>query len=274
MSVIKAACVQITSGPDIADNLKMLEGLIREATGAGAQFVATPENSCLIRHPMERMLDGALSQDEHPGIPLAADLAKELGIYLLIGSYAVQVDGGKLANRSFFFGPDGQLAATYDKIHLFDVQLPDGETHKESDVIQVGQQAVLTELGEAKLGLSICYDVRFAKLYRDLAKAGADILAVPSAFTVATGRAHWKSLLRARAIETGSFVVAPAQVGEHDSGRKTWGHSLIISPWGEVLAEAGDQPEIIRAELRLSHVRKAREAIPALTHDRDYDLGE
>ncbi len=270
MSVIKAACIQLNSGPDISENLERLGGFIRAAASGGAQFIATPENSDRVRFPPDS--EGALVEGEHPGIPFASDLARELGVHLLIGSYGIKLDNGKAANRSFLFSPEGVVAATYDKIHLFDVQLAGGETYKESDIIAPGDCAVVADMGAAKLGMSICYDLRFPHLYRDLAKAGADILAVPAAFTVPTGRAHWKSLLRARAIETGSFVVAPGQVGEHENGRRTWGHSLIISPWGEVLAEAGDAPEILYADLILSHVRKARGAIPALNHDRDYKL--
>ncbi|MEM7679546.1 MAG: carbon-nitrogen hydrolase family protein [Pseudomonadota bacterium] len=272
MNVIKAACIQMTSGPEIEANLEHLEQTVRQAAADGAQFVATPENSDAIRFPPSPE-HKALPADEHPGIPRASALAKELGIHLLIGSFRIGLENGKKANRSHFFGPDGALISTYDKIHLFDVHLPSGESHKESDIYQGGDKAVVVDLPGAKLGLSICYDVRFAYLYRDLAKAGAQIFAVPSAFTVPTGRAHWETLLRARAIETGSFVVAPAQVGDHEGGRRTYGHSMIISPWGEILAKAeSDASEIIHADIRLDHVRKARESIPALTHDREYEL--
>lgn len=271
MTILKAACIQTNSGPKVADNLSALEVLIRQAASEGATFIATPENSDRIRFPADPA--SASIESDHPGIPFAADLAKELGIHLLIGSYAIKLESGKTANRSYMFGPDGALLDTYDKIHLFDVQLPTGEVHKESDSIKAGARAVAVDMGEAKLGLSICYDVRFAYLYRDLAKAGANILAVPAAFTVPTGRKHWEVLLRARAIETGSFVIAPAQVGEHENGRRTWGHSMIISPWGEILAEgSGDAPGVIHADIHLDHVRKSRQAIPTLTHDRDYTL--
>ena len=271
MSIIKAACIQMNCGPEIAPNLEFLERAVREAAAAGATFIATPENSDLIRFPpsADNLFAG---EEDHAGVALASKLAAELGITLLIGSFAIGQEGGdKHANRSFLFGADGALIDTYDKIHLFDVELPSGETHRESDFIVAGDRAVLADIGAAKLGLSICYDVRFAYLYRDLAKAGAQILAVPAAFTVPTGRAHWESLLRARAIETGSFVIVPAQVGEHEGGRRTWGHSLIISPWGEILAQgSGEDTDIIYADLHLSHVEKSRGTIPALRHDRNY----
>ena len=270
------ACVQMNAGPDLSDNLQALEAAVREAAAAGARFIATPENSDVIRFPPSAAHVFAKEED-HLGIPLASNLSKELGVALLIGSFSIGLeDTDKHANRSFLFGPDGTLLTRYDKIHLFDVQLPNGESHKESDRIVAGEQAVVADIAinsmTAKLGLSICYDVRFSYLYRDLAKVGADILTVPAAFTVPTGRAHWESLLRARAIETGCFVIAPAQVGDHEGGRRTYGHSLIISPWGEVLAEAGEAPEILYADLVLSHVDKARHAIPALMHDRLYSL--
>ncbi|MCB1531578.1 MAG: carbon-nitrogen hydrolase family protein [Alphaproteobacteria bacterium] len=274
MSVIKAAALQMTSSADIKENLQMLEGLVREAASAGAQFVATPENSDQIRLPLSKKLESAPREEDHPGIPLAAALAKELGIWLLIGSFSVKLSEDKLANRSFLFSPQGETAARYDKIHLFDVQLPGGETHKESDVITPGNRAVVADMGGIGLGMSICYDLRFPYLYRDLAKNGADILAVPAAFTVQTGRAHWKSLLRARAIETGSFVIAPGQTGEHENGRKTWGHSLIINPWGEILAEMDEKPGMIMADLNLSAVKRVRSSIPALQHDREYEMKE
>ena len=183
---------------------------------------------------------------------------------------SIKLGDNRIANRSFLFSDTGEIVARYDKIHLFDVDLPTGESHRESDLVRPGEEAVVAETPWAIIGLSICYDLRFAYLYRDLAKAGASILTVPAAFTVPTGKAHWETLLRARAIETGSFVLAPAQCGEHEGGRQTYGHSLIIGPWGEVLADAGEDTGFIIAELDLSAVEKAREAIPALKHDRAY----
>ncbi len=272
MSVLKAACVQMCSGPEIIANLETAEEMIREAAGRGARFVATPENTCQMRMPPELKLETALPQDEHPGIDQFAKLADELGIWLLVGSMSIKIAEDKLANRSFLFSDSGALVATYNKIHMFDVDLAAGERYREGDLVAPGEKAVVGKAPWGGIGMSICYDLRFAYLYRDLAKAGANILTVPAAFTVPTGKAHWETLLRARAIETGSFVLAPAQTGEHENGRSTWGHSLIISPWGEVLAEMEDEVGIISADLDLDEVAKARNAIPALQHDREYSF--
>lgn len=273
-AIIKAACVQMTSGPDIQSNLKQAGSYIREAAGQGATLIATPENTCHIRHPPEKKLETAPEEKVHPALPFFSALAKELGITLLIGSLSVRVAGDKIANRSYLFSDAGEVLASYDKIHLFDITLPGGEVHRESAVVRPGERAVTADTPAGRLGLSICYDVRFAYLYRDLARAGVQILMVPSAFTVPTGRAHWEVLLRARAIETGSFVMAPAQTGEHENGRRTWGHSMIISPWGEILAQGGEDKGVIMAGIHLSHVDKARRSIPALQHDRSYISGQ
>lgn len=267
--VIKAACVQMTSGPDIDENLKQAEGFIREAASQGASFITTPENTDFLRSSLRKSLETSVPESEHPGVQFFADLAKELSVWLLTGSMKVKLDR-KMANRSFMFAPSGDIAARFDKIHLFDVDLPTGERHRESSEVEGGKEAVLVDMEGTKVGLSICYDLRFAYLYRDLAKKGAQILCIPSAFTVPTGEAHWNVLQRARAIETGCFVVSAAQVGEHEGGRKTYGHSIIVGPWGEVLAQAGSEPGIITADLDLSLVERARSAIPALQHDREY----
>jgi deaminated glutathione amidase len=268
---VTVACVQMTSGPDIGENLRTAEKHIRAAAGSGAQFVSTPENTCHIRHPSSEKLKSSPWQKDHPGLPFFSALAKELKIFLHIGSMAVKAADNKLFNRSFLFGRDGALIATYDKIHLFDVQLPTGEVHRESAIMQAGEQAVIAETSFAKIGMSICYDLRFAHLYRDMAKRGASIMMIPSAFTVPTGKAHWAILNRARAIETGSFVISAAQVGTHEGGRKTYGHSMITGPWGEVLAQGdGETTGYIIADLELAKVKQARESIPALTHDRGY----
>lgn len=269
---LKAACVQMTSGPDIQDNLKQAAALIREAAGQGAAFVATPENTCHMRSGPDLLIESAQTEADHPGIPLFSELAVELGIHLLIGSMAIKLNADKLANRSFVFAPDGRCIATYDKIHMFDVSLSDDRTYKESNRCKPGEQAVLADIAGVKAGLSICYDLRFAYLYRTLAQNGAQMLLAPAAFTVPTGRAHWEVLLRARAIETGSYVLAPAQFGEHEGGRRTWGHSMIINPWGEIIAEKAEGPGIITALLNFSAVEKARSAIPALQHDRTYKI--
>lgn len=268
-NIIKAACVQITSKPDIEENLKQTEGFIREAASAGAQFISTPENTDMLGTSLRETIERAKVEDEHAGIPFFSDLAKELGITLVIGSMKVKLER-KIANRCFVFGPDGTEIARYDKMHMFDVDLPNGERYRESSEYEAGNRAVLANTKFGKIGLSICYDLRFPHLYRDLAKKGAEILTVPSAFTVPTGEAHWHVLQRARAIETGCFVVSAAQVGEHGQGRKTYGHSMIVSPWGEVLAEAGTEEGIITADLDLDAVETVRNSIPSLQHDKTY----
>ncbi len=266
--LLKVACVQMTSGGDINVNLDNAGSFIRQAASNGAAFIATPENTCHMR-PLDVPL--VISEDDHIGIAFFSDLAKELEITLLIGSMLVKSLDGKAYNSSFLFSKDGTLSATYDKIHLFDVCLGAGEKYRESDDIKAGERAVTSQItDDFTLGMSICYDLRFAHLYRDMAKSGANILSVPAAFTVPTGRAHWEVLLRARAIETGSYVIAPAQFGNHEGGRKTYGHSMIIDPWGQVLAQKQAGQGIIYADLDVEQVNKARAAIPALKHDRKY----
>jgi predicted amidohydrolase len=212
----------------------------------------------------------SFAEDAHPGLPHFSALAKELGVWLLIGSMPIRVEAERLANRSFLIDDQGRVTARYDKIHLFDVDLPNGEVYRESERIRPGAQAVLAPTPWGALGMTVCYDLRFPQLYRDLAQADAAMLSIPSAFTVPTGEAHWHVLLRARAIETGAFVLAPAQCGTHAGGRRTYGHSLIVAPWGEILAEAGDAPGTISAEIDFSKVAEARSMIPSLRHDRDY----
>ncbi len=270
---LRAACVQITSSPDILENLDKVAYFVREAASQGATFIATPENTCHLRHPSSLKRDSVKTQDEHIGISFFSDLSKDLGVTLLIGSMAIKPESGKLLNRSFVFNPEGRVAQTYDKIHLFDVDLPKGESYRESDIMQAGKNAVTHALNDDfQLGLSICYDLRFPHLYRDLAKLGANILCMPAAFTVPTGRAHWEVLLRARAIETGSYVMAPAQVGEHEGGRKTYGHSMIIDPWGAVLDVLENDEGFIVSDLRLDKIQKARNSVPSLHHDKAYNI--
>ncbi len=265
---LRAACIQMTSGTDIAENLKTAEMYIRQAVNQGARFITTPENTCQIRNPAREMLKTAPSEANHFGVSFFGGLAKELDVWILAGSFTVIVSDDKLANRSYLFSPDGKIAAKYDKIHMFDIDLGKGENYRESDIIQPGDKTVVAQTPFGGIGMTICYDVRFAYLYRKLAQDGAAILTVPAAFTVPTGRGHWETLLRARAIETGSFVIAPAQVGTHENGRRTWGHSLIIGPWGEILADGGTEPGIIMADINLKDVAKVRGLIPALKHDR------
>ena len=266
----KAACVQMTAGREIGPNIAVAGELIRAARAAGADLVLTPENTTMVEPQRALILEKARPEAEHPAIPAFGALAAELGLWLLIGSLAIRLDETSCANRSLLFAPSGRIVARYDKIHMFDVDLPGGESYRESRTFRPGERAVTADLPWGRLGLSVCYDLRFAYLYRALAQAGAGFLTVPSAFTVPTGRAHWHTLLRARAIETGSFVFAPAQCGEHAEGRKTYGHSLIVAPSGEILAEAGEEPGVITADIDPAKVDEARSMIPALTHDRRF----
>ncbi|NNF78964.1 MAG: carbon-nitrogen hydrolase family protein [Rhizobiales bacterium] len=268
----RAGLVQHCAGRDVDRNIEEISALIRHCAEAGAQFVSTPEMSHLLETSAEEIYLKTTTQDQDRGVQHFASLAAELGLWLNIGSLAIQPSEGMLCNRSFLFAPDGQLAATYDKIHMFDVRLNSGEKYRESKRYTAGTRAVIADLPWGKLGMSICYDMRFPGLYRQLAQAGADFLTVPSAFTVPTGKAHWHALLRARAIETGCFVFAAAQIGEHECGRKTYGHSLIISPWGEILNEANGGAGIIVADVDPNDVEAARAKIPSLSLEQEFEL--
>ena len=266
-----AACFQLASDIEPDANVTAADDTIRRARDAGADFVLTPETTDMME--MKRRDAFAKAKDEaaHPGLARLSALAGELGCWLLIGSLVIRLSDERLANRSFLIDPAGRVAARYDKIHMFDVEVPDGQSYRESKAYQAGSTAVVADLPWGRLGLSVCYDLRFPQLYRALAQAGAEFLTVPSAFTRMTGRAHWHVLLRARAIETGSFVLAPAQCGETSQGRQTYGHSLIVAPWGELLAEAAEEPGMILAEVDPARVAEARAMIPALAHDRAFD---
>lgn len=268
-ATFKAALVQLRTGKSVDANIEAASRLIRQAAAQGASFVATPETTSLMELGAERLFANIVREEDDRALLAFRHLAAELGLYLLIGSLAVLAGEGKAANRSFLIGPDGRILARYDKIHMFDVDLGNGEAYRESKNYQAGEVAVLADLPFGRLGLSICYDLRFPHLYRALAHGGADFLTVPSAFTQQTGAAHWHVLLRARAIETGCFVLAPAQGGTHENGRETFGHSMIIAPWGEVLAEAGTDPCVILADIDVARVREARSRVPSLSHDRD-----
>jgi predicted amidohydrolase len=251
-------------------NIRMASDLVRQAKAQGADFILTPENTGMMEPNKPALLEKARPEAEHPLLPAFADLARETGAWLLLGSIAIKLDATSCANRSFLFDPKGQVVARYDKIHMFDVDLKAGESYRESKTFRPGREAVVADLPWGRLGLTICYDLRFAYLYRALAKGGARFITVPAAFTRPTGEAHWHVLLRARAIETGAFVFAPAQCGEHAEGRKTFGHSLIVSPWGEVLADGGTEPGVITAVIDPAKVDEARGMIPALRHDREF----
>jgi predicted amidohydrolase len=267
-SSFRAALVQMRSGVDRARNVDAAFSLIAEAAKGGAHFIATPEMTTAVDRDGARL---AASLPEGEGLAEIASfsaVAAEHGVWLLIGSMPVRRADGKLANRSFLFGPDGAVAARYDKIHMFDVSLADGESWRESRVYEPGREAVVVQTPLAAFGLSVCYDLRFPALYRALAKAGAEVLCVPAAFTKQTGRAHWKTLLTARAVECGAFVLAPAQGGVHEDGRETFGHSMVIGPWGDILTEArGDEPGVIFADIDIKRVQTARRQIPSLSLD-------
>lgn len=267
-AAVTVACVQVNAGPEIEPNLAIAADLVRRARDQGAELIALPENVTMVVHGRQKILARAHREEDHPAIPVFADLARETGAVLLAGTLAVLLDDDRVANRLYVFDAGGEVAARYDKIHMFDVDLPSGESYRESATFQPGERAVLAPTPWGPLGLSICYDLRFAYLYRALAQAGAGLLTVPSAFTRQTGRAHWHVLLRARAIETGSFILAPAQTGTHDQGRETYGHALIVDPWGEILADAGEEVGVVTAKLDLDRIATARRAIPALSHDR------
>jgi len=270
MTTFKAACVQLRSTDDVQENIRTTSELVREAHGKGAVFIGTPENTTLMAPDGGAKLASSYSEEHDPALPAFRALAEELGIWLLIGSLAIKVSDTKTANREFLIDPRGRIAARYSKIHLFDVDLPSGEKYRESNTVAGGDEAVLADTPWGKIGLSICYDMRFPQLYRALAQKGAFMLTAPSAFTETTGKAHWHVLLRARAIENGAYVLAPAQGGTHANGRKTYGHSIIIAPWGEVLAEAGTEPGVIVADIDPAAVTDARGRVPNLQHDRPF----
>jgi deaminated glutathione amidase len=271
VTLFKAACIQLNAGREVEPNIRAASEFVGRARDAGADLILTPEVSDMIEPKRTLRDEKARSENAHPMLAAFRDLARETGAHLLLGSIIVRTeDDGRLANRSFLIAPDGNILARYDKIHMFDVDLPGGESYRESAVFKPGEGTALATLPWGTLGLTICYDLRFPHLYRALAQGGADFLTVPSAFTVPTGKAHWHVLLRARAIENGCFVFAPAQCGEHAEGRKTYGHSLIVAPWGEILADAGDEPGFVLAEIDPAKIAEARRAVPSLRHDRPF----
>lgn len=269
---LQVACIQLCSSRNVAENVSQAGALISQAADKGAQFVVTPEQTALMELNREPLFEGISYEENTACLKDFSRLASEKSIWLQIGSLAVQISEDRAVNRSYLFAPSGDIKARYDKLHMFDVDLPGGESYRESATYQAGETAVIADMGNIKMGFSICYDLRFPALYARLARAGAGLITCPAAFTKQTGEAHWHVLLRARAIETGCFVLAAAQGGRHENGRETYGHSLIISPWGDIMAEAGDEPGLIEATLKLSDIEKARSRIPARQHDRDFDL--
>ncbi|MBL4801546.1 MAG: carbon-nitrogen hydrolase family protein [Emcibacter sp.] len=267
-----AGLVQMSSTNDRAENMAAGEALIREAAARGAQMILTPEMTTLIESDRKALLGKIYEPDDDPSLPVFAALAADLKIWLVIGSMAVK-QGDKIANRCYVLSPDGHIAAQYDKIHMFDVDLPGGEQYRESRSYQAGNQAAIVQTPWADMGLSICYDLRFPHLYRKMAQAGAGILTVPAAFTQVTGEAHWHILLRARAIENGAFVFASAQTGAHTNARgdtrNTYGHSLLVDPWGNIIDDGGLDVGVVVAEIDTGLIDKARSRVPSLNHDQN-----
>jgi predicted amidohydrolase len=271
-ATFRAGLIQMRSGRTPKHNLDEAIRLIGEAKAAGAEYVQTPEMTNILEVSREKLFEAIEEQDKDVSLPAFREIARRQKIVLHIGSLAIKVSPDKAANRAFLIGRDGEIAATYDKIHMFDVDLAGGESYRESRNYRPGESAVLADLPFARIGLSICYDLRFPALYRALAEAGATVLTVPSAFTRQTGEAHWHVLLRARAIENGSFVLAAAQGGKHENGRETFGHSLAIDPWGRILAEGGTEPGVVIADIDPAEVMAARAKVPSLQHGRRFDI--
>ncbi|HXF67680.1 MAG TPA: carbon-nitrogen hydrolase family protein [Burkholderiales bacterium] len=267
---LRIACLQLSSGNDFAANLAALQGMAREAAAGGARFVFAPEYCLMLDGSGRVMRERALAPDGEPALSALRALARELGVWLLAGSLTLRSDDGRLWNRSLLFSAEGRVAASYDKIHMFDATLPSGRTIRESSAYRPGDRAVIADTPWGGLGMTVCYDLRFPQLYRALARGGAVLLCVPSSFQRETGRAHWHALLRARAIENAAFVIAPAQCGDHPGERMSYGHSLVVDPWGEVLADAGEAPGVVYADLDLGRVERVRAMLPSLAHDRPF----
>lgn len=268
----RAALLQMRSGRSVDANIEAVRKLAREAKTGGADYVQTPEMTNVMEANRKALLPSLVEEDRDPSLAAFRELARELKIYFHVGSLAVKVTPEKAANRSLLIDPAGEIVARYDKIHLFDVELAGGESYRESNTYRPGESAVLADLPWGRLGLTICYDLRFPSLYRALAEAGADFLAIPAAFTKQTGEAHWHVLMRARAIETGSYVLAAAQGGHHENGRDTFGHSVIVDPWGKIIAEGGIEPGVIMAEIDPARIAEARGRIPSLQHGRRFEI--
>lgn len=269
-SVFRAACVQVNAGIDMAANIATVVGLATEARQQGADMVFLPENAVMMQAGRANVLAEARTEDEHPALAAFRALARETGLWVHGGTLHVRLPDGRAANRTLVINPAGDIVGRYDKIHMFDVDLANGESYRESATFQPGGQAIIVDLPWGRLGLSVCYDIRFAALYRALAQAGADIITIPAAFTRPTGEAHWHILQRARAIETGCWVISPAQTGVHANDRKTYGHSLIIDPWGTIVADAGLDPGLIIADIDVGKVAEVRAMVPSLGHDRAF----
>ena len=267
MSTFRTACIQNTATRDIAANITWVCGRITEACDAGADFITLPETVGLIEPVNEQIPDSCFHEERDAGLAAFRAAAREYEVWILVGSQLIKNTFDQIVNRSILIDARGEIMARYDKLHLFDIELANGETYRESEVITPGSMAVVATIPWGKLGMTVCYDLRFAALYRSLAQAGAEFITIPAAFTRTTGKAHWRTLIRARAIETGSYIIAPNQCGRHVDKRASYGHSMIVDPWGKVLADAGPKPGIIMAEIDPSKVEDARNRIPALKHD-------
>lgn len=272
MTTFRAACIQNTANRNIATNIVWVCERISEARAEGADFITLPETVCLIEPDNERIPDASYSEEDDAALGAFRNAARTLEVTILVGSQLIKTADDRIVNRSFLLDTQGAIVARYDKLHMFDIELSNGEFYRESDVVAAGDKAVLATTPWGLLGMSVCYDLRFAALYRTLAQNGAQFITIPAAFTQTTGEAHWHTLVRARAIETACYVIAPNQCGHHVDNRKSWGHSLIVDPWGEILADGGAEPGIIYADIDLSKVDKARNMIPALKHDRAFTV--
>jgi len=268
----RVGLVQLRTGKNIQENLVQAEGFIRDAARRGANYVQTPENTLVMEVDAQHLLEKISPEDQTEGLAQFSRLAQELRIWLHIGSLAIKVGERRAVNRAFLFAPNGEAVCRYDKIHMFDVDLPSGESYRESATFEPGTCTYVADLPWGGLGIATCYDMRFGEQYKAMARAGAKFLTAPSAFTKVTGEAHWHVLLRARAIENGCFVFAAAQGGRHANGRTTYGHSIAISPWGEILAEAGTEPCVIVTDIDAGEVDRVRARIPALDHTRDFEV--
>ncbi len=273
-STLPVGLVQMRSGREPGDNLEAARALVREAAQSGARYVQTPETTNIMELDRAVLFEKLAAEEDDTTLAGLRAAAKEEKIHLHIGSLALKVTENRAVNRAFLINPDGEITARYDKIHMFDVNLGNGESYHESNAYRAGERAVLADLDKIRLGLTICYDLRFPALYRALAEAGAQVLTVPAAFTRPTGEAHWHVLLRARAIENGAYVLAAAQGGRHENGRDTYGHSLVVDPWGRVIAEGGVDPGVVLAEIDLAEVAAARARIPSLTNGRRFEVAE
>src|SRR5437762_9707994 len=273
-STFRVGLIQMRSGRAPAANMDAAAKLIGEAKTGGADYVQTPEMTNILEASREKLFAAIVPEEQDASLATFRELARALGIYVHVGSLAIKASADKAVNRSFLIDRRGEIVARYDKIHMFDVDLKGGESYRESRSYRPGELAMVNDLPWGRLGLSICYDLRFPALYRALAEAGATFLAIPSAFTKQTGEAHWHVLTRARAIENGSFVLAAAQSGEHENGRATFGHSLVVDPWGRILAEGGTEPGVVMAQIDPSDIAVARQRIPSLHHGRRFELVE